>query len=91
MTSSDDERPRGETYRIDCPECDWQSDVFEEITDEIAAKVDAEIHYVENHDSRIPEDVPFGNNQCPRCLDTDGFNGTVSCSGCGFVPDKVRA
>jgi hypothetical protein len=78
-------------YRIDCPECDWQSREFDEIEGEIAAKVDAELHYVEDHGGLIPEDAPFGHNQCPECLDVDGFNGTVSCSECGFVPEKVRA
>lgn len=78
-------------YRIDCPECDWQSTTFEVPCEEFAAKVDAELHYVENHDGRIPEDAMFGYNQCPKCLDTDGFNGTVSCSECGFVPREVRA
>jgi len=80
-----------ETYRIYCPGCDWQSSEFEQIEGEIAAKVDAELHYVEEHGERIPDDANFGQNQCPECLDLDGFNGTVSCSECGHVPKKVRA
>lgn len=78
-------------YRIHCPECDWNSREFDDGRGELAAKVDAEMHYVENHDERIPADVPFGHNQCTECLDLDGFNGTVSCSACGFVPESVRA
>lgn len=78
-------------HRKNCPDCDWQSREFEELGGEIAAKVDAELHYVEKHDGRIPEDAPFGHNQCPECLHVDGFNGTVSCSECGFVPPEVRA
>ncbi len=88
---SDDARHESENYRISCPECGWNSREFAEIEGEIAAKVDAEMHYVEEHDERIPGDAPFGDKQCPECLDTDGFNGTVSCSGCGFVPSGVRA
>ena len=88
---SDNARLSGEEHQIDCPECDWQSHSFEEISGEIAAKVDAEMHYIETHDPRIPDDAPFGYNQCPKCLDTDGFSDTVSCSKCGFVPGKVRA
>jgi len=79
------------TDRLDCPECDWQSREFEALSGEITAKVDAEMHYVDNHDGPIPDDAPFGYDQCPRCLDIDGFNGTVSCSECGFVPEGVRA
>lgn len=80
-----------DTYNIDCPECNWQSREFEVLSEEIASKVDAEIHYVDTHSGRIPDEAPFGDNQCPECLDTDGFNGTVSCSECGYVPEKVRA
>ena len=78
-------------HQIDCPDCDWQSREFDHIADQIAAKVDAELHYVEEHGERIPDDANFGHNQCPECLNMDGFNGTVSCSACGFVPEKVRA
>lgn len=81
----------GDTFQIDCPACDWQSREFQELTEELAAKVDAELHYTNNHDSKIPEDAPFGHNQCPKCCDLDGFNGTVSCSECGYVPPEVRA
>ena len=80
-----------DTYRIDCPACDWQSREFKDASGEIAGKVDGALHYVENHDRRIPEDAPFGKDQCPECLALDGFDGTVSCSACGFVPPKVRA
>ncbi len=80
-----------ETYRISCPECGWHSREFAEVEGEIAAKVDAEMHYVVEHDERIPDNAPFGHNQCPECLDTDGLNGTVTCSECGFVPSGVRA
>jgi hypothetical protein len=79
-----------EIFQIDCPECDWQSREFEVVGEEIAARVDAELHYTDAHDPRIPDDAPFGYNQCPQCLDLDGFNGTVSCSACGFVPPEVR-
>jgi len=81
----------GTTYRIDCPDCDWESQVFEEIDGEISAKVDAEIHYLAEHGHRIPDDADFGHNQCPECLDVDGFTGTVSCSACGFIPEETRA
>ena len=91
LPTEDSARHESETYRINCPECGWNSREFGAIEGEIAAKVDAEIHYVEEHDERIPDDAPFGDNQCPQCLDTDGFNGTVTCSGCGFVPSGVRA
>jgi len=79
------------THQIDCPDCDWQTQPFDSIEAEIAAKVDAEMHYVETHGGVIPDDAEFGHNQCPECLDTDGFNGTVSCSECGYVPPEVRA
>ena len=40
----------------------------------------------------IPEGVENGTKVTwPECLDVDGFNGTVSCSECGFVPEQVRA
>jgi len=48
------------------------------------------VHYTTTHGERIPDDAAFGHNQCPECLDTDAFNGTVSCSACGYVPEKVR-
>jgi len=80
-----------DTYTIDCPDCGWQSRAFEAIDGEIAATVDAEIHYTDTHDERIPDSADFGHHQCPECLDTDGFNGTVSCSACGYVPPEARA
>lgn len=83
--------PNRPTYTIDCPDCDWQSTTFDEIAGELAAKVDAEIHYTDTHGDRIPDAADFGDHQCPECLDTDGFNGTVSCSACGFVPPEARA
>lgn len=79
------------TYRIVCPECKWESREFEKATEEIAAKVDAERHYVDEHGGYIPETAPFGAEQCPECFDINGFNGTVSCSECGFIPEEVRA
>ena len=84
---SDDTEP----HRIECPKCNWQSRKYELPSDELASKVDAEIHYTNTHGGRIPPEAPFGNNQCPECLDINGFNGTVSCSECGYVPEKVRA
>jgi len=95
LTVNDDNRTKQEEQRdeklhIDCPECSWQSRSIKEINGEIAAKVDAELHYIEMHKSRIPDDAPFGNNQCPVCLDTNGLSGTVSCSECGFIPEEVR-
>ena len=32
-----------DTYTIDCPDCDWQSHSFDDVSGEIAAKVDAEL------------------------------------------------
>lgn len=80
-------------YQIKCPEpgCTWKSREFEKYTGELASKVDAGLHYVETHGGRIPEEEEFGNEQCPNCFDVNGLNGTVSCSECGFVPEKVRA
>jgi len=80
-----------ETNQIHCPECDWHSRLYEDISGEITAKVDAEMHFVDAHDCQIPDDAPFGDHQCPECLDIDGLNGTVSCKRCGFVPAEVRA
>lgn len=80
-----------EGHRIDCPECDWESREFDDIRGELATKVDAEMHYVEDHGGRIPDDAPFGEYQCPECFDTHGLHRTVSCSECGFIPDEVRA
>jgi hypothetical protein len=80
-----------QTHRIDCPGCDWQSREFEELPAELAAKVDAGLHYVDEHGGRIPDSAPFGDDQCPECFDILGLDGTVSCSECGFIPEKVRA
>jgi hypothetical protein len=80
-----------DTDRIDCPDCDWQSREFEVLSEELASKVDTAMHYVDEHDGEIPDDAPFGNDQCPECLDIHGFNGTISCSECGFIPERVRA
>ncbi|TKX60602.1 hypothetical protein EXE48_11560 [Halorubrum sp. ASP1] len=89
MNAKQDDRE--EVYQIDCPDCSWKSRKFERLSGELAAKEDAEQHYIEDHNEKIPEDAPFGDNQCPKCLNTKGFNGTVSCSECGFVPPRVRA
>jgi hypothetical protein len=76
-------------YSISCPECGktWEFECFEE---EIARKVDASLHYVDEHGGVIPDDAPFGNYQCPECLDVGGLNGTASCSECGYVPEGAR-
>ena len=87
---SDDQFGDG-VHHIDCPDCDWQSREFEQVEGEIAAQVDAGIHYIDTHQSRIPDGAPFGHYQCPDCFALHGFNGTVSCSECGFIPQKVRA
>jgi len=82
--------PAGRTYQIDCPDCDWESREFSKHTEEIAAKVDAELHYVDVHGGRIPDEAKFGYKQCPECFEVNGLNGTVSCSECGFVPTEHR-
>jgi hypothetical protein len=78
------------TSRIDCPDCGWDSREFSNHTEEIAAKVDAELHYLEVHGGRIPVEAPFGNKQCPECFAVNGMSGTVSCSECGHVPPEHR-
>ena len=85
------EKANHRSDQIHCPNCDWHSRLFENVSGEIAAKVDAEMHFVDEHDSAIPDEAPFGDEQCPECLDIDGLNGTVSCKNCGFVPAEVRA
>lgn len=79
------------TYTISCvePDCDetWE---FECVREEIARKVDAAIHWQENHEGAIPEDAPFGNEQCPKCLDILGMDGSASCSECGYIPEENR-
>jgi len=78
------------TYSFGCPACSktWE---FQTLSEEIARKVDAAMHWNEEHDGPIPESAKFGKHQCPDCLDVLGMNGTVSCSECGHIPEKVRA
>ena len=77
--------------RIDCPECDWQSREFGDVCGKIAAKVDAEVHWRDEHGGEIPDYAAFGESQCPDCGAIDGMNGSVSCSECGHIPEEVRA
>lgn len=80
------------TYELECYKagCNW-SRTYSEYAEELAAKVDAELHWVREHDGLIPDDARYGNEQCPECEDINGLNGTVSCSTCGHIPEKVRA
>lgn len=73
--------------------CDWAGNEYDADTtaSEIAAQVDAEIHWETEHGGEIPEDAEFGDEQCPECYATNGLNGTVSCSECGFIPGEARA
>jgi hypothetical protein len=77
-------------YTMSCPECGkkWGFDDWE---GEQARKVDAGLHWKEHHKGPIPDDAHFGNYQCPQCLELHGLDGTVSCSECGWIPEKVRA
>jgi len=76
------------TYRIGCPKCSktWK---FQTLTEEIARKVDASMHWNEEHDGPIPDSAPFGDHQCPECLDIAGLDGTASCGECGHVPEEM--
>lgn len=78
-------------YQIDCPRCSWQSREFYDYTGELAAKVDAELHYESVHGGQIPDEADFGEHQCPKCDALNGMSGTVSCSECGYIPEEVRA
>lgn len=78
-------------YTINCPDCDWQSREFNEIEGEIAATVDAGVHYVNTHGGQIPDGADFGKYQCSECDALAGLDGTVSCSECGYIPPEARA
>lgn len=77
-----------------CPEigCGW-STTFDPKAgfERESKKVDAALHYVNEHGGKIPDEANFGHQQCPECYDILGFNGTASCSECGYIPQKVRA
>lgn len=77
-------------YEIDCPDCSWTSPEFDDYAGELAAKVDAAMHYVDEHGGEIPDDADFGEHQCPSCHAILGMNGTVSCSECGYIPEEHR-
>jgi len=77
---------------LHCPECDWSAkfdprDGYERE----ARKIDAGHHYVESHGGQIPDDVKFGQHQCPECYDILGLDGTASCSECGYILPRSRA
>lgn len=80
------------TYVLDCPECTW-STTFDpkKAMEREKEKIDAGLHYVEEHGGKIPGRVNFGNHQCPKCYDILGLNGTVSCSECGWIKPEARA
>lgn len=79
-------------YKLRCPECDWTTTFnAKKALEREKEKIDAAMHYVEEHGGEIPDHTNFGNHQCPECYDILGLNGTVSCSECGFIPEKVRA
>jgi len=80
-----------DTYQIRCPDCTWESDGFEDYRGEAFAQVNAAMHYVQVHGGVIPDDAAFGDEQCPKCEAILGFNDSVSCSECGFIPEGVRA
>lgn len=73
--------------------CDWEGRSYDpdNNADEIAAECDAEIHWETEHGGEVPEDAEFGEKQCPECWAMNGMNGSVSCSECGHIPEKVRA
>ena len=75
---------------VDCPQCSWSKEVTN-VSEEIARKVDGEIHWQEQHGGLVPDEADFGHNQCPECEDMSGLDGTVSCSECGHVPEVFRA
>lgn len=79
-------------WQTSCPEqdCSWRTREFKNATEEVAAKVDAAKHYVDEHGGQIPEDADFGEHQCPECFAILGLDGTVSCSECGHIPEKAR-
>lgn len=81
-------------HRLDCPEagCDW-STTFDtrEAFDREAKKIDAGLHWLDEHGGQIPDEANFGNHQCPECDALLGLDGTVSCSECGHIPEGVRA
>lgn len=77
---------------MECPLCDWTRGFEMKLTSELAAQVDAEIHFEQNHpDTKAPSDAGFGNHQCPKCLEMTGMEGNVSCGNCGFIPEEHRA
>jgi len=80
-----------QTGTIRCPECSWTTEFEMKISSELAKKVDAEMHWQEFHGGKVPDSANFGDHQCPECYSMSGLDGTVSCSNCGHVPEKVRA
>jgi hypothetical protein len=80
-------------WQISCPEqgCPWRTREFKNGSEELAVKVDAAMHYVDEHGGLIPEEADFGKHQCPECHAILGLDGTVSCSECGHIPDEARA
>lgn len=88
MTSSDG------IERKECPYrgCDWSTDYDPATnTSEIAAEVDAEIHWETEHGGEVAEDADFGDAQCPECWAMNGMNGSTTCGECGYIPEEVRA
>lgn len=81
------------THELICPAsgCDWSRTFEHDWASEEAAKVDGGIHWQNVHGGIVPDHAGFGEHQCPSCYAMDGFDGTVSCSECGHVPEKVRA
>jgi len=72
--------------------CEWEQEFdAESWASEVAAEVDAEIHWEREHGGQAPEDAEFGENQCPKCDSFRGFDGTVSCRNCGHIPEEARA
>lgn len=76
---------------LPCPRCDYSEDYDPDSnTSTIATKVDLGIHWKSEHGGTIPDEADFGDQQCPQCHDLLGFNGTTSCSECGFI-QRCRA